>query len=85
MAQSAESFQVKVKKFDPDLHGNNLYDAFQEFVDSFHYEYEVVAKQPAATLTDEEKAAWVSYRTNKRCFWEGMRRGPCSVISRTRS
>ena len=59
MAQSAESFQVKVKKFDPDLHGNNLYDAFQEFVDSFHYEYEVVAKQPAATLTDEEKAAWV--------------------------
>ena len=43
---ASETFQTKTKKFDPDLHPENVYDAFEEFVDSFRYEYDVIAKYP---------------------------------------
>ena len=36
MMASETSFKTNIKKFDPDLHPENLYDAFEEFVDSFH-------------------------------------------------
>ena len=37
---------TSVMKFDHEERRDNLYDLFCEFVDSFHYEYDAIAKDP---------------------------------------
>ena len=40
----------QMSKFDPADHPGNLFEAFGEFIDSFRYEYDVIAKAlPAGT------------------------------------
>ena len=45
-------------KFDPAEHPGNTYDAFCEYVESFAYEYEAIAKAPPAGTTDV--AGWIA-------------------------
>ena len=35
-----------VDKFDPEPHRDHVYDAFKEFIESFLYEYDAIAKDP---------------------------------------
>ena len=44
-----------LSKFDPAEHPEDLYDAFSNFVDSFGYEYEAIAKQPPSDEKEPEK------------------------------
>lgn len=53
---------TSLSKFDPGDHPNNLYDAFENFIESFAYEYEAITKQPPAGTTDPEE--W--HEINKR-------------------
>ena len=53
------------EKFDPEVHRNNVYDAFSEFVETFKYEYEAVAKDPPSSLNAEEKAKWIKVNMRK--------------------
>lgn len=39
-------------KFDPELHKGNTYDGFVDFMDSFGYEYDAIAKEPPTSLTE---------------------------------
>lgn len=39
-------------KFDPELHKENTYDAFIDFVDSFAYEYDAIGKEPPNHLKE---------------------------------
>ena len=50
-------------KFDPADHPGNLYEAFGEFIDSFQYEYEAIAKAPPTGTTDT--AAWTQQDKRK--------------------
>ena len=50
-------------KFDPAIHQDNVYDAFCEFLDSFGYEYEAIAKDPPAGDANEQ-LQWIEL--NKR-------------------
>ena len=50
-------------KFDPTDHMGNLYDAFCEFIDSFRYEYEAIAKPPPAGT--EDVASWTALDKRK--------------------
>ena len=52
-----------LRKFDPTEHMGNVYDAFVDFLGSFAYEYEVLAKQPPAGTTD--LAAWTQQDKRK--------------------
>ena len=46
------------KKFDPEEHPGDLYNAFGEYINMYQYEYEATAKSPPAG-SDVEKAAWI--------------------------
>lgn len=53
-------------KFDPELHKGNTYDAFMDFIDSFAYEYDAIAKEPPSTLKEQaEIDAWVQQNKRK--------------------
>ena len=43
---------LALRKFDPAEHPGNVYESFIEFIESFEYEYEAIAKQPPAGTTD---------------------------------
>ena len=47
-------------KFDPEDHKISVYDKFTDFIDSFAYEYDAIAKEPPKYLPDEAaKTAWI--------------------------
>ena len=58
-----------LKKFDPEDHPNNAFEAFCEFVEEFEYEYDAVAKEPPKELTEPQKKAWL--QMNKRKLFLG--------------
>ena len=49
---------TSIVKFDPEAHRDNLYDSFCEFVDSFHYEFDAVTKDPPEGDVNTQ-AAWI--------------------------
>ena len=53
-----------VDKFDPELHRGNVYDAFKEFIESFQYEYDAIAKD-LPTGDAPTQAAWVEQNKRK--------------------
>ena len=57
--------KVTTKKFDPDEHKNNVYEAFSDFLDEFKYEYAALAKDPPKDLDAPAKAAWVAQHKRK--------------------
>ena len=57
-----------LRKFDPAEHIGNVYDAFLDFLGSFAYEYEVLAKQPPTGTADTN--AWT--QQDKRKFLLGL-------------
>lgn len=57
--------QSVLNKFDPELHRKNVHDAFNEFVESFHYEYDAIAKDPPSALSATEKATWIEINKRK--------------------
>ena len=50
-------------KFDPEPHRENVYDAFNEFVNAFAYEYEAIAKDPPSDTVNKE--SWVELNKRK--------------------
>ena len=53
-------------KFDPELHKGNTYDAFVDFVDSFVYEYDAIAKEPPNHLKEPaEIEVWIQQNKRK--------------------
>ena len=64
----AESQHQRYDKFDPADHPENLHDAFVEFVESFKYKYDAIAKDPASDLTLEQKSAWIQQNMRKQFF-----------------
>lgn len=50
-------------KFDPESHRNNVFNAFTEYVDSFEFEYEAIAKEPPASVVDKEH--WIDVQKRK--------------------
>ena len=67
------------KKFDPEDHKNNVYEAFVEFVDEFKYEYDAIAKDPPKDLeNDAARTAWV--KQNKRKIFLGKFLATCKRI-----
>ena len=54
---------LHLRKFDPTEHVGNVYDAFVDFLGSFAYEYEVLAKPPPAGTLDA--AAWTQQDKRK--------------------
>ena len=52
-------------KFDQEEHKGSALQAFQEFVDSYAYEYEAIAKDPPKDLDDNARAAWIEQNKRK--------------------
>ena len=61
---------VQTNEFDQEDYVGNALEAFTEFVDSFHYKYDAVAKDPPKELNAAEKAAWIEQ--NKRKLFLGQ-------------
>ena len=57
---------TSIAKFDPEAHRDNLYDSFCEFVDSFHYEYHAIARDPPQGDASIQ-AAWIE-RSKRKIF-----------------
>ena len=53
-----------ISKFDPAIHRDNVYDAFNEFIDSFRYEYDAIAKEPPAGEAAAQNA-WIKQNQRK--------------------
>ena len=53
-----------IVKFDPEAHRDNLFDSFCEFVDSFYYEYDAIAKDPPEGDANIQ-AAWIEQNKRK--------------------
>ena len=70
--QSSRS--VVLDKFDQEDHKGNAYQAFQEFVASYAYEYDAVSKEPPKELDAGQKAAWIEQ--NKRKLFLGRYASP---------
>ena len=59
-------FMTRLRKFNPDEHKGNGLDAFNDFLEALHYEYEAVAKSPPA---GDGEDAWI--HQNKRKLFLG--------------
>ena len=57
--------KISTKKFDPEEHKNNVYEAFSDFLDEFKYEYAALAKDPPKDLDDAAKTAWIAQNKRK--------------------
>ena len=57
--------ESSLDRFDPEIHRNNVFDAFSEYVETFRYEYDAVAKDPPSTLSDDEKQKWIEINMRK--------------------
>ena len=53
-----------VVKFNPEDHRDNLYDTFCEFIETFHYEYDAIAKDPPEGSNDTQ-TAWIEQNKRK--------------------
>ena len=59
-----------LKKFDPEEHKGSVYEAFNEFVDKFQYEYNAIAKDPPKELEfNDAPEEWI--QQNKRKIFLG--------------
>ncbi len=68
--QSSSRAGAELYKFDQEEHIGNALEAFQEFVDAYHYEYDAIAKEPPKELATEAlKTAWI--QQNKRKLFLG--------------
>ena len=56
---------IKIEKFDPSDHPDNLLESFNEFVSAFAYTYEAIAKEPPSTLEVAAKTTWISQNKRK--------------------
>ena len=57
---------TSLTKFDPEEHKGSAYKAFLEFLDSFYYEYDAIAKEPPKEQeTVVQKAAWIEQNKRK--------------------
>ena len=54
---------TQFRKFDPNDHPGNVYDGFIDFIDSFAYEYDAIAK--AAPAGTQDTAAWTQQDKRK--------------------
>ena len=52
---------TSIGKFDPEAHRDNLYNLLCEFVDSFHCEYDAIAKDPPEGDANT-KVAWTEQK-----------------------
>ena len=53
-------------KFDPEEHKGNAYEAFLEFIESYHYEYDAISKEPPKSLeTAQARASWIEQNKRK--------------------
>ena len=59
--------EAKIEKFDPSDAPDNLLESFNDFVSSFAYIYEAIAKEPPTTLAEDEagKARWIEQQKRK--------------------
>ena len=57
--------KIATRKFDPEEHQNNAYEASIEFVEEYTYEYDAIAKEPPKDLNDEQKVAWIAQNKRK--------------------
>ena len=57
-----------LNKFHQEDHKGSALQAFQDFVESYAYEYDAIAKEPPKELVADAKAAWVEQ--NKRKIWQ---------------
>ena len=66
MAASKDN-DVKIHKFDPSDCPDNLLESFNDFISSFAYIYEAIAKDPPATLAEDAagKARWIEQQKRK--------------------
>ena len=55
---------TSIVKFYPQAHMDNLYDSFCEFVDSFHYEYDAIPKDPPEGDANTQ-AIWIEQNKRK--------------------
>ena len=55
-------------KFDQEEHKGNAYQAFQEFISSYAYEYDAVSKEPPKELEADVKTAWIEQNKRKLCL-----------------
>ena len=55
---------TSIVKFDPEAHRDNLYNLLCEFVDSFHYEYDAIAKDPPEGDANTQ-VAWTEQNKRK--------------------
>ena len=56
------STHAHLSKFDPADHVGTVHDAFCEFIDSFKYEYEAIAKEPPKGTTNVNEWTAVNMR-----------------------
>ena len=63
-----------LSKFDQEQHKGNAYQAFQEFIASFAYEYDAVSKEPPKDLAGADRTAWIAQ--NKRKLFLGRYASP---------
>ena len=62
----AAKMETTIRKFDPEEHKGNALEAFQDFVDSYKYEYEAIAREPPKELKiDVLKKAWMEQNKRK--------------------
>ena len=61
----SSSAATALPKFDQEDYQGNAHQAFQEYVDSFAYEYDAIAKEPPKELDAAGKAAWVEQNKRK--------------------
>ena len=61
-----DAMESSLERFDPEAHRSNVYDAFSEFVETYKYEYEAVAKEPPESITEEaDRTKWIEINMRK--------------------
>ena len=61
---------AKTDPFNPNDHQDNVLEAFNHYISTFHYTYDAIAKDPPTSVTEEEdKKSW--HEVNKRKMFLG--------------
>ena len=69
-AENQHFISSKTEPFNPNNHQENLLEAFNNFVSTYHYIYDAVAKDPPSTVQQEDaKKEW--HELNKRKIFLG--------------
>ena len=70
-ATMAAKMETTIRKFDPEEHKENTLEAFQDFVDSYKYEYEAIAREPPEELeTDALKKGMDGAKQKEDLPWQ---------------